>query len=118
MNVSRLKSLRESLNKSQREIAEDLGIERTTYVKYESGANNPSAKRLRQLAEYFNVSIDYLMDNNPDPSLVNITIDANTDIEKDKYIEKAKELFASLETEEQKKAALAQLEALVALCRK
>ena len=54
-----LRELRQDRNMSQNEIAKALGIDRTTYVKYEHGG---SIKRnLPKLADFFNVSTDYLL---------------------------------------------------------
>lgn len=56
----RLKELRESQGWSQQEVADKLGIERTTYVKYESGASKPTRK-LQDIAALYNVSTDYIL---------------------------------------------------------
>lgn len=54
-----LRELRLARNLSQNEIAKALGIDRTTYVKYEHGG---SIKRnLPKLADFFAVSTDYLL---------------------------------------------------------
>ena len=47
--------------KTQKEVADFLGIERSTYAKYESGASEPAFETLRRLAEYFETSTDELM---------------------------------------------------------
>lgn len=57
----RLKELRTSKNLFQKEVAEILGIDRTTYSKYENGASEPSHEILLKLAEIFEVSTDYLL---------------------------------------------------------
>ena len=54
-----LRELRLARNLSQNDIAKALGIDRTTYVKYEHGG---SIKRnLPKLADFFHVSTDYLL---------------------------------------------------------
>ena len=54
-----LRELREARHLSQDETARALGIDRTTYVKYERGG---SIKRnLPKLADFFHVSTDYLL---------------------------------------------------------
>lgn len=59
-----LRELREARNLSQDEIARSLGIDRTTYVKYENGG---SIKRnLPKLADFFHVSTDYLLGRSGD----------------------------------------------------
>ena len=45
----------------QKDVAALLGIDRTTYVKYESGASEPNYETLLKLAEIFGVSTDYIL---------------------------------------------------------
>lgn len=56
----RMKELRHQINKSQKEVAEELGIARTKYARYEVGESNPDIDVLVKIADYFNVSLDYL----------------------------------------------------------
>lgn len=56
-----LKNLRVSNKKTQKEVADFLGIDRTTYVKYEKGQTEPNINNLKKLADYFNVTTDYLI---------------------------------------------------------
>ena len=42
-------------------VAKDLGIHQGTMGKYAKGNNVPEAKNLTKIAEYFNVSVDYLL---------------------------------------------------------
>lgn len=64
MNITskRLRKLREEMGLSQGELAKKLGISRTAYVKYETGESKPMRK-LQELSDLFNVSIDYLLGN-------------------------------------------------------
>ena len=57
-----LKILRNKNGWTQREVAEKLGIDRTTYAKYESGLSEPDFKMLRKLKEVFCVGTDVLLD--------------------------------------------------------
>ena len=47
---------------TQTKIAEELGIKRITYNKYELEQAEPPIKTLIKIANYFNVSLDYLCD--------------------------------------------------------
>ena len=58
----RLKALREAREWSQADVANLIGVGRTTYLKYENGENKP-VRKLNELANLFNVSIDYLLGN-------------------------------------------------------
>lgn len=57
----RLKELRTKQGYLQCEVADKLGISRLAYIKYERGISQPSKKTLAQLADFFDVSVDYLL---------------------------------------------------------
>ncbi len=57
----RLRLLREYHKLSQREIAKVLNMSQTGYSKYETGENDIPTSILIHLAEYYHVSIDYLL---------------------------------------------------------
>lgn len=61
MNLERLKILRKEKKVTQGEIAKFLGIARTTYANYEQGTRQVDNKTLNKLADFFNVSTDYLL---------------------------------------------------------
>lgn len=56
----RLKELREDFNLTQDQLAEKIGINRSTISAYENNAISPTLEILVKLADTFNVSIDYL----------------------------------------------------------
>ena len=51
---------------SQKQVADMLGIERSTYTKYESGASEPSIALLKRLKQIYGVSYDELLSSDPD----------------------------------------------------
>lgn len=57
----RILSLRESKKISQLELAKLLNISNTTLSQYESGKRIPNDEIKKNIAIYFNVSIDYLL---------------------------------------------------------
>jgi transcriptional regulator with XRE-family HTH domain len=57
----RLRNLRLLKSLTQAEFAEILGVERTRYNKWEQEASEPSLAMLCKIADYFNVSTDYLL---------------------------------------------------------
>lgn len=61
--MERLKTLRVEKGLYQKDIASFLGVDRTTYVKYERGDSEPSFEIISKLANFFEVSIDYLLGN-------------------------------------------------------
>lgn len=57
----RIKELRLEKNKTQNEIATILGISRQVFANYENEINYPDPNMLIKIADYFDVSIDFLV---------------------------------------------------------
>lgn len=60
MLYQRIRDLREDFDLSQQEIADILNMHRTTYVRYESGEREIPLNIAILLANYYDVSLDYL----------------------------------------------------------
>ena len=58
-----LKKLREQNNYSQNSIATFLGISRQMYIKYEQGTIEPPVKVVKDLANFYRVPYEYIIDN-------------------------------------------------------
>ncbi len=58
---NRLKELRLNNNITQAELAKKLNYGRTAIANYEAGRTEPSFEALKTIAEFFGVSIDYLL---------------------------------------------------------
>ena len=56
-----LRKVRKDRNLNQLKVAMDLNISREALSHYENGKRKPSLEMLNKLSEYFNVSIDYLI---------------------------------------------------------
>lgn len=56
-----IKQLRKDAQKSQAEIAEYLKVSQVSYGRYELGLSEPSIETLIKLADFYNVSLDYLV---------------------------------------------------------
>ena len=67
MQFKNLRGIREDNDIKQREVAAYLNVSQNTYSQYETGIISLTAEVLIKLADYYNVSIDYLLDrtNNP-----------------------------------------------------
>ena len=63
----RLRECRKDRGKTQREIAYDLEITEGAYKNYETGNYEPKMGTLNKLADYFDVSIDYLTGRSESP---------------------------------------------------
>ena len=61
MNTNNLKAVRKKSGKTQKEVAEGIGIGQGTYKNYETGAREPNGETLVAIANYFDVSTDYLL---------------------------------------------------------
>ena len=58
----KLKELRLQNNLTQEKLARKLGVVTRTYIYYETGKKNPSIDLLTRIAQCFNVSISFLVD--------------------------------------------------------
>lgn len=57
----RLKELRNAKGISQLKLAMDLNMNQNTISRYETGEREPGINELIRIADYFNVSVDYLI---------------------------------------------------------
>lgn len=57
----RLKELRKSKNLSQKELAEILNTTNSSICDWECGRNEPNLNTIRQIADFFEISCDYLL---------------------------------------------------------
>ena len=65
----RLKELRKSKNISQLKLAMDLNMNQNSISRYETGEREADYNSLIQFADYFNVSIDYLLERTDNPKM-------------------------------------------------
>lgn len=70
LDNQRLKECRKKSGVSQEEVAKALNINVRTYKYYEAGGRQPSIEALVALADYFCVSIDYLIGRSDEPEYV------------------------------------------------
>lgn len=63
----RLKEIRKSKGISQLKLAMDLNTSQNTISRYETGEREPGINELIKIADYFDISVDYLLErtNNP-----------------------------------------------------
>ena len=59
--MTRIRELREMRGVQQKELSIDLGVSQPTVSDWESGRKQPSSKSAAKIADYFEVSIDYLL---------------------------------------------------------
>ena len=68
MNTENLKNARKASGKTQKDVAEYLGVGQSTYKNYECGIREPNDDTTVKLAELFNVTTDYLLGREPLPN--------------------------------------------------
>lgn len=90
----RLTLLRKEKKCTQTELAERMGVNKATINKYEKGTASPSYEMLWKLAEFFDVSVDYLIGRNNS---------FNGDPELNKEITEIIRLFDSMSNEDKEK---------------
>ena len=69
MYLRRLRDLREDHDLMQKEIAAVLGIQQTVYSRYERGFQTIPLEHLIKLADYYQVSTDYLLGRTDNPDI-------------------------------------------------
>ncbi|MBQ9756849.1 MAG: helix-turn-helix transcriptional regulator [Clostridia bacterium] len=66
----RLKQLRKDRGISQLKLALALNTNQNTIGRYETGAHEADYKMLIKIADYFNVSVDYLLERTDNPKFL------------------------------------------------
>lgn len=65
----RLKEIRKAKGISQLKLAMDLNTTQNTISRYETGDREPGIADLIKIADYFDVSLDYLLERTDDPRM-------------------------------------------------
>lgn len=68
----RLRELRNKSGLTQNEIANKIGVSGQTILNWENGIYEPKINQLIQLADLFNVTVDYLIEREKVPSQADI----------------------------------------------
>jgi len=90
---NRIRDLREDLDLRQIDVAKATGIDQKTLSNYETGKTNPDSYALIKLADFFQVTVDYLI------GYSNSNIQSNKDVanklsDLEKEINSLKRLFS------------------------
>lgn len=89
--MNRIKEIRLSRNIKQIELAKELKIAQGTLSTWETGKYEPDNESLKKLADYFNVSVDFLLGRSDIPNAANPVV-AN----KDTLSQKKKDIIEKL----------------------
>ena len=63
----RLNALQKERSIYKKDVCKAVGLSKTSYYRYETGEREPTSSILTALANYFNVSIDYLVGRTDNP---------------------------------------------------
>ncbi len=66
----RLVELRKNHSLTQKQVYEGVGMSPLGYQRYEYGQREPAYKQLISLADFFNVSLDYLVGRSDNPQRI------------------------------------------------
>ncbi len=69
MQFKNLKAIREDRDIKQKDLAKVLNVSQNTYSQYETGVIALTAEVLIKLSKYYDVSIDYLLDQTDNPKI-------------------------------------------------
>ena len=64
-----LKKIRKEKGISQLKLAMELNMSQNTISRYETGEREPGINELIRIADYFNISIDYLLERTHNPQM-------------------------------------------------
>lgn len=79
--MNNLKRLRQQHNLSQQKLAEALHVSQQSIYKYEHNITSPDIETLINMADYFNTSVDYIIDYTDIPHKIEPT--SKMDLNKD-----------------------------------
>ena len=77
MFKDKIQFLRKHQELSQAQVAKEIGVLQSTYCYYEQGTREPDFNTLKKIASFFDVSIDYLLENDRSLSDSEETVDLN-----------------------------------------
>lgn len=60
-SYGKIARIEENAGLTQKQLAEKIFVNRNTYQNYEAGTTQPDFATLKKIAEFFNVTIDYLI---------------------------------------------------------
>lgn len=65
----RIRELRKARKISQLKLGIDLNMSQNTISRYETGEREPGISELIRIADYFGVSVDYLLERTDNPNI-------------------------------------------------
>ncbi|UYO64378.1 helix-turn-helix transcriptional regulator [Acetobacterium wieringae] len=113
----KIKMLRQQKNINQEELGKIVGAGKTTISNYETGYSVPDFETLVKLADYFNVSTDYMLGRTDIPNFQKLPQQKTQQLTNNSFLtsseKKIIKLFQQLKTEKFKEKAIKQFESYV-----
>ena len=78
MFKDKIQFLRKHQELSQAKVAKEIDVLQSTYCYYEQGTREPDFETLKKLANFFDVSIDYLLENDRSLADTDEIVDLNS----------------------------------------
>lgn len=89
---NKIKALRKKKKQTQQNMADLLGVRRSTYGEYERGKILPPMDKLKIIAEHFEVSVDFLIGNEEPTEEKEIDVSSNLEVALE-YLKNDNDLF-------------------------
>ena len=70
MVYSRIRNLREDRNLKQQDLADYLNCSQVCYSRYENGQRDIPLETISKIADFYNVSVDYLLNRTDCPDMI------------------------------------------------
>lgn len=70
MVYSRIRDLREDRNLKQQDLADYLNCSQVCYSRYENGQRDIPLETISKIADFYNVSVDYLLNRTDCPDMI------------------------------------------------
>ena len=99
INLNRLKELRKEKKLTQQELADIIGVTKRTYIYWEKGERIPKSDKAQQLADYFGVSVAYLLGYQDDLQLRNAIAHNSRDFDDTEYMDLLRHLSNKIQEE-------------------
>ena len=92
----RIKELRTKYHLTQQDLAMEFNVSSQTILNWENEINDPSIKDLIKMADYFEVSLDYLCGRDENNSKINEFCELLKSLNRDNFIEYIKECLIEI----------------------
>ena len=97
MFIERLKYLRQENNISQKQLADLFNISQQAVASWENGKNTPNPDAIVKLANYFDVSTDYLLGRNENDTMLKLSDNEQSLISEYRKLDSKKKTIALAE---------------------